>query len=93
MAPDDKISPSADYQPLSSAAAKSVLIVCRVGASDEDGIRLKRMGICEGRRLQLVQEGDPLILRVVGCRVGISRQLAAQVWVKPCMECPEEVRS
>ena len=80
-------------EPLTAATAMSVVTVCRVSANHEDGIRLKRMGICEGRQLQLLQDGDPVILRVVGCRIGVSRQLAGQVWVKPCADCPESVRT
>ncbi len=69
---------------LSTAPDESVLVVKRLDLGHEDAIRLKRMGICEGRQLQLVQKGDPLIVRVVGCRVGVSRRLAERVWVTPC---------
>jgi len=41
------------------------------------------MGICVGRQVQLVQAGDPLIVRVLGTRVGLSARLAAGVVVEP----------
>jgi Fe2+ transport system protein FeoA len=44
-------------------------------------VRLKRMGICSGRHITIVQSGDPMILRVVGARIGLSRELAATVIV------------
>ena len=46
-----------------------------------DETRLKAMGICVGRQVQLIQAGDPLILRVLGTRVGLSARLAAGIGV------------
>ena len=51
----------------------------RLLVADQDGLRLKRLGICEGRIVRLVQSGDPMIIEVVGCRIGISRRLANHV--------------
>lgn len=45
----------------------------------EESIRLKRLGICVGRRLAVVQCGDPMIVRVAESRIGLSRKLAAAV--------------
>lgn len=50
-------------------------------ATGDDAIRLKRMGVCEGREFELVSHGDPMVLRVGGARVGVSRQLASFVLV------------
>ena len=72
-----------DVLTLVSTPVNSVILVRRVATNPDDGIRLKRMGVCEGRQIRLVQDGDPLILEVVGCRVGISRRLAAQIQVEP----------
>ena len=68
----DKSNRTTHERVLSTAADEAVLIVTRLDLRTEDAIRLKRMGICEGRQIQLVQKGDPLIVRVVGCRVGIA---------------------
>jgi Fe2+ transport system protein FeoA len=45
--------------------------------------RLKRLGVCGGRRLEIVHAGDPMILRVAGTQIGLSRQLARSVYVAP----------
>ena len=87
MSLDQPSKTASDSHPLSDAEAGVVFEVCRIQAGDEDTIRLKRMGICEGRQVQLEQAGDPLILRVVGCRIGLSRRLASQVQVAPCTSC------
>ena len=58
--------------------------VHEVRATGEDGDRLKAMGICAGRRIMLVRTGDPLILRVLGSRVGLSARLAAEIRVEAC---------
>ncbi|MCA9073559.1 MAG: ferrous iron transport protein A [Planctomycetaceae bacterium] len=46
-------------------------------------VRLKRLGICAGQHIRIVQAGDPMILEVVGSRVGLSRRLASRVTVEP----------
>ena len=81
--------PTLDSLPLSSAPPDSILTVYQIDADGDDAVRLKRLGICQNRRLLLVQAGDPLIVRVVGCRVGISRRLASTILVRPCGGCPE----
>jgi Fe2+ transport system protein FeoA len=57
--------------------------VCRIDAVGDDGVRLKRLGICVGRPIELEQAGDPMVLLVVGARVGLSRQLASKILVVP----------
>jgi Fe2+ transport system protein FeoA len=56
--------------------------IVSVEADADDAIRLKSLGLCLGRRVQLAKGGDPLIVRVLGARVGLSRRLAACVLVK-----------
>lgn len=63
-------------------------IVQEIVADDEDAERLKAMGVCIGRRVEVIQRGDPLILRVLGSRLGLSSRLAARVKVQAC-EAPE----
>ena len=58
--------------------------VREVEAGDSDVDRLKAMSICNGRKVMLVRPGDPLILRVLGSRIGVSARLAAKVRVEPC---------
>jgi Fe2+ transport system protein FeoA len=71
--------------PLSAAPVGGVFRVSRVEAECDDTARLKAMGVCIGRKLSLVQSGDPLIVCVVGSRVGMSARLAETVYVE--LEC------
>lgn len=70
---------------LSEAPVGGVFRVVRVDAESQDADRLKAMGVCLGRRLTLIQTGDPLIICVVGSRVGMSSRLADTVYVE--LEC------
>lgn len=54
----------------------------------EELARLQAMGVCRGRRIEVVKSGDPLILRVFGARIGLSARLAAHVDVRPCARAP-----
>jgi Fe2+ transport system protein FeoA len=78
-------SPAAMSQPvlLSALPAGAHARVAQVSAHSDDLRRLQALGVCVGRRLQLVKTGDPLIISVVGARVGLSARLAAEVLVTP----------
>lgn len=45
-------------------------------------IRLKRLGICENRPVEVVRRGDPMVLNVVGASIGVSRYLAECIHVE-----------
>ena len=59
-------------------------VVRQIATYDEEIQRLKTLGVCLGRRVELVKVGDPLILKVFGSRLGLSAALAAQVQVEVC---------
>jgi Fe2+ transport system protein FeoA len=59
-------------------------VVRRVETEDEETQRLKTLGVCIGRRVELVRTGDPLILKIFGSRLGLSGQLATRVFVEVC---------
>ena len=84
MATSEQVPEADGEQTLARTPIGSVIVVRHIATNSEDGIRLKRLGICQGRQIRLVQDGDPLILQVVGCRVGISRRLAEHIEVEPC---------
>ena len=67
---------------LSDLASGALAQVADVTVESGDAIRLKSLGICVGRRVQLVKSGDPLVVRVLGARVGLSARLAAGVSVE-----------
>ena len=58
-------------------------IVVDVEAGADEVDQLKSMGVCIGRKVMLVQAGDPLVLKVMGTRLGVSARLAARVFVEP----------
>ena len=64
--------------------------VHHVEAPCDDLERLMAMGVCAGQTIELIQRGDPLILKVFGSRVGVSARLAHRVWVIRCdkEDCP-----
>jgi len=68
---------------LQELPADSVALISDLNVPETDVIRLKAMGICVGRQVQLVRAGDPLIVRVLGTRVGMSARLATGVVVDP----------
>jgi Fe2+ transport system protein FeoA len=68
--------------PLPKLPVKSPGRVRRLDADDDDATRLKALGVCVGRQVELVKAGDPLIVRVLGARIGLSARLAAQVQVE-----------
>ncbi len=74
--------PAAGPRPLSAMLRGEARIV-RIDADAADAARLMALGVCVGRRIELVKPGDPLIVRVVGARVGLSARLAATVTVEP----------
>lgn len=77
----------APHTSLAAMGQMQVGVVVDVQADDVDAARLKALGICQGRRIQLVKSGDPLILRVLGTRVGLSARLARGITVEPCANC------
>lgn len=57
-------------------------LICDIEGIQEDIERLKVMGLCLGRRLHVIKAGDPMIVSVMGTRLGIARDLAACVSVR-----------
>lgn len=66
---------------LTKAPMQRELEVALIEDGSVDADRLRAMGICDGRRIELLRSGDPLIVRAAGTRIGISRRLAERVQV------------
>ena len=49
--------------------------VSRVVGDSQDVLRLKALGLCEGRWVEVLRQGDAWVLRVLGSRIGVSRRL------------------
>ncbi len=69
--------------PLPKLPCNSVARVAGLKVDEDDATRLMAMGICVGRQVQLVRAGDPLIVRILGARIGLSARLAEGVSVEP----------
>lgn len=59
-------------------------IVRSIDTDDEETQRLKTLGVCQGRRVELVRSGDPMVLKIFGTRLGLAGSLAARVQVEIC---------
>lgn len=69
---------------LNELPPRTCAIVCRIETDGEDIQRLKALGVCVGRQLEVIKRGDPLIIRVFSSRLGLSASLAACVWLEVC---------
>jgi Fe2+ transport system protein FeoA len=52
-----------------------------VAAPEADRQRLAVLGLCVGRTIEVVQSGDPVIVRVLGTRIGLAAALARSIHV------------
>lgn len=70
--------------PLPQLLPGQCAVVRRVESESEEIQRLKTLGLCVGRRVEVVRAGDPLIIKIFGSRIGISASLASRVWLELC---------
>lgn len=64
---------------LSKLQAGARARVSRVLGETADTLRLKALGLCEGREVEVLRTGEALVVRVLGSRIGLSRRAAASV--------------
>ena len=57
-------------------------IVSGIEGQDIAISRLKAMGLCKGREVEVIRHGNPLIVRLLGARVGISGRIAQRILVE-----------
>ena len=58
--------------------------VCtRIDCCGENQLRMRKLGICVGRKMKLIADGDPMIVQVCATQVGLSKKLASTVGVEP----------
>jgi Fe2+ transport system protein FeoA len=81
---DDVLGSPEEWVHLDAIEPSHCGLVASVQAGESEIERLKSMGVCVGRRLMLVRAGDPMIVKVLGSRLGISARLARSVMVIPC---------
>ena len=56
-------------------------VVERIDANDDAMQRLMAMGLCVGREIEVVRQGNPLIMRMLGARIGVSGRVARHIVV------------
>ncbi len=78
------VKPDAGLIRLNELPPRVCAVVRSIETDDEESLRLKTLGVCVGRRVELVRKGDPLVLKVFGSRLGISSSLASRVQVEVC---------
>ncbi len=69
---------------LNELQPKTCAVVRKIESQSEDIQRLKTLGICVGRRVEVVKAGDPQIVRVFSSRIGLSGALASNVLLEVC---------
>jgi Fe2+ transport system protein FeoA len=58
-------------------------VVRRIDSADAALHRLMAMGLCLGRSVEIVRQGSPLILRLLGAHIGVSSRVARQIVIEP----------
>lgn len=72
---------------LSELHVGQVGLIVQIDEEDqEQANRLKALGLCTGRRIELLKQGNPMILRVLGTRLGLAKRLAKQITVDACTQ-------
>ena len=69
----------ADCDALCCARSGQSATVLRFAPGCGEAERLREMGLREGATVQVLRDGDPLMVRVEDARFGIGRQAAMQV--------------
>jgi Fe2+ transport system protein FeoA len=76
--------------PLTTLPEGATACIVEIGVDDAHDLgRLEVMGLCPGRTVMMVKSGDPLIVRVLGTRIGLAAVLARHIAVRrPEAEIP-----
>jgi Fe2+ transport system protein FeoA len=72
---------SASNYRLDQIASGTVVTVCQVQGKDHAMDRLQAMGLCVGRQMEVVRRGNPLVVHLLGARLGLSGHLAKRIIV------------
>jgi Fe2+ transport system protein FeoA len=63
---------------------RTCAVIRLIETGGEEVRRLKSLGLCVGRQIEVVKSGDPLIIKIFGSHIGLSASLAARVWLEIC---------
>jgi Fe2+ transport system protein FeoA len=80
--PGGEPGPEPPAEPLAGLPQGACGRILSVGVPALDLERLEVMGLCEGRFVQVIKQGNPMIVRVLGTRIGLAAELARAVHVR-----------
>jgi Fe2+ transport system protein FeoA len=69
------------YRTLGDLIAGDSSIINAIHLSGQDYTRLAGLGLCPGRRLEVIQSGERMIVRSGSTSIGLNSELAAAVRV------------
>lgn len=64
-------------------AADGELEVVEITVEDANTRRMCELGICPGKRITVVRQGNPALLAVAGSRFALAAELMQRVMVRP----------
>jgi len=67
---------------LNQISSGEQVTVCGLEENDLTMDRLKAMGLCLGRQVEVVRQGNPLVMHLLGARIGLSGRLAKKILVE-----------
>lgn len=79
--------------PLSSVEAGSVVCIKRLSGAPELSDRLRELGFCEEQKIKLISRQSNFICIVCNARLGISEQLAENIFVEPVPQQAASVKN
>jgi Fe2+ transport system protein FeoA len=82
MSPRSTSAPRPLRRRLDELTAGTRAVVQHIESEDAAMQQLKAMGLCVGRHIEVIRQGNPLIIRLLGARVGVSGRLARHIHVE-----------
>lgn len=79
--------------PLEKLPLGRIARVCHMGERCECANALRKLGVVEGAEVQVVSQGNPLIIQCGHTRVAVCRKMLEGVLVHDDCGCPEEKES
>jgi len=70
------------HQRLDELPSGTRAVVHKIDSADDALRRLMAMGLCVGREVQVIRQGNPLIVRLLNARVGLSSRVAKHILVE-----------
>ncbi len=83
---------------MTAMAVNSCAHVCETCMDPRDAAMLRAMGMRPNAKVRMIRSGEPCIIEVLGinpatgscgCRIGLSRDLASRVTVRPVAGCKQ----